>query len=103
VREQPEEHGYDEAKYAHQQVDHSQPTDHVPGKLYVSLSEAYVGKNTSRNQVDDVLHNVDIRQAEQRLLSQQQPHYPDQDDHHPHNPAYVLAIFRPPCRDGSST
>jgi hypothetical protein len=42
VREQPEEHGYDEAEYAYQQVDYSQPTDHAPGESHVLLPEAYV-------------------------------------------------------------
>src|SRR4051794_37968624 len=86
VREQPEEHGYDEAEYAYQQVDHSQPTDHAPGESHVLLPEAYVGQQTTRNQVNNVFRQVDVHESEQRPLTQEQPYYTDQDDHYPYNP-----------------
>src|SRR5829696_5902836 len=86
VGQQPKEHRYDEPEQAHQQVDHPQPTDHVAGEALVALPEAHIGQKTAREQVDDVLYDIYIHEAEQRLLTREQAHHPDQDDHDPHDP-----------------
>src|SRR5215204_3461384 len=87
VGQQPKEHRYNEAEHAYQQVDHPQPTDHVAGEPLVSLPEAHIGQKTAREQVNEVLHDVYIHEAKQRLFAREQPHHPAQDDHHPYDPS----------------
>ena len=90
VLKQPQHVGHDEAEQAHQRVNHAHDQHHGAGNPLVSLAEAHIGKQAAGDQVDYVLDDVYVHQAQQQPIAEQQPQHSEQEEHYPHIWAYVL-------------